>query len=111
MAGHQVVEIAAQCGKPALGRFDGGRRIRRAAIGQCREQLLYGAGKFGNAFQPDDGQSAMGLVHGGARLLQLLARRVGGVGGKTLSGALECKVDFSLDPGQRPDVEIHAHEK
>jgi hypothetical protein len=111
MARHQVVEVAAQCGKSALGSFDRGGGIRRAAIGQCGEHLLYCAGEFGNAFQPDDGQRAVGLVHGGGRLLQLVARRVGGVGGKALSGPLECKVDFPLDPGQRPDIEIRAHEK
>ena len=31
--------------------------------------------------------------------------------GETESGAFQFKVDFPLDPGQRTDVEIHAHEK
>jgi hypothetical protein len=33
------------------------------------------------------------------------------MGGKVMPGAFQRKVDFTLDPGQRTDVEIHAHEK
>ena len=86
------------------GRFDGRCGIRRAGVGQCGKQLLDGRREFGIALQSDDGQRAMGLVHAGAGLLQLVAGRVRGVGSEALPGAFQRKVDFPLDPGQRTDV-------
>jgi hypothetical protein len=38
--------------------------------------FLYGIGEFGDAVKADDGQRAIGLVHAGARLLQVVAGRI-----------------------------------
>ena len=108
---HQVIEIAAQRGKAALRRGDGGADVRRSGLGQRGEQLLDRIGELRDAIQADNGQRTVGLMHAGACLFQPVSRRIGDVVSETLSGAFQCKVDFSLDPGQRSDVEIHAHEK
>ncbi len=109
VAGHQVVEVTAQGRESALGGGDGDTGIRYRGIAKGGQQLLDGIGEFGDAVEPDDGQRAMRLVHAGARLGQAVACRIGGVGGETLARALEGQVDFSLDPGQRTDVEFDAH--
>ena len=44
-----VIETDKDSGKPALGGVDGGGNIRRAAIDQRGQQLLYRTGEFGNA--------------------------------------------------------------
>ena len=111
MASHQIVEIAPQRGQPALRRSNGWINLWHACIRQRGQQPFYRIGKFRDAIQTDYGQRTMGLVHAGARLLQIVARRVGGVGNKTLSGAFQRQINFALDPGQRADIEISAHEK
>ncbi len=111
MAGNQVVEIAAQCGEPALCRADRGAGIRRRAVGQGRQQLFNRIGEFRDAVEADDRQRTMCLVHAGESLLQLVAAWSAGVGRETEPGAFQRKVDFSLDPGQRTDIEIGAHQK
>ncbi|MDO9063209.1 MAG: hypothetical protein Q7U41_01445 [Microbacterium sp.] len=92
-------------------RSDGRLDIGRLAVAKRRQQLFYGIGEFRDAFEADDGQRAMRLVHAGARLGQAVAARIGGVGGEARAGALEGKVDFTLDPGQRSDVEFDVHER
>jgi hypothetical protein len=83
VAGHQVVEIAAQGRESALRRRNCGVDIGCRIVAQCRQQLFYGIGEFRDAVEADDGQGAMRLVHAGARLLQVVAGRIGGVGGET----------------------------
>ena len=111
MTGHQIVEIAAQCGKPALCRGDGGLDVRHLSIFECRQQLLYGIGKFSDSVEADDGQGAMRLVHAGTGLLQFAAGRTGRVCSKTHPGTLQCQVDFPFDPGQWAGIDIRTHEK
>jgi hypothetical protein len=109
MAGHQVVEVTAQRCESALGSGDRDTDIRYRAIAQRRQQLLDGVGELGDAVEPDDGQRTMRLVHAGPRLGQSVACRIGGVGGEALARAFEGQVDFSLDPGQRTDIDFDAH--
>ncbi len=111
VACHQVVEIAAQRCKAALRRCNCGTDILGCVFAQRCQQLLDRVGEFRNSVEADDSQRAMRLVHAGARLLQVIFRGTGCVGGEAHPGAFQGKVDFPLDPGQRSDVEIHAHEK
>ncbi len=109
MAGHQVVEIAAQGTDSRLTGGDGGIAVRYRALFQLRQQLFYRIGKFGNTVQSDNGQCAVGLVHARAGFLQTVASRIRDTGDEALSCAFQRKIDFSLDPGQRTNIQIHAH--
>ncbi len=109
VARHQVVEVAAQRGKSVLRRGHRGTGIGCRALGQRFHQFLDRVGERRDAVEADDRQRAVRLVHTGARLLQVVAGGVGGMGGEVLARALEREVDLPLDPGQRTDVEIRAH--
>ena len=111
MTCHQVVEIAPQGRNPVL-RGNGGRFcIRHAAIGQRSQEKFYSIGKLDDAIKADNSQRTVRLVHAGTGFFQTFARRVAGVAGKTLRGTFKSEVDLTLDPRQRPDVEIDAHER
>jgi hypothetical protein len=110
MASHEVVEVAAQGVETVLSGGTCRRGILCRAVAKCSEQLFDGIGEFRDAFEADNRQRAVRLVHAGPRLGQAVARRVGGVGLQALARTFEGKVDFSLDPGQRADIQFHAHE-
>jgi hypothetical protein len=110
VAGHEVVEVGAQRAETRLRGGDGGTGILGRTVADRGKQLFYGVGEFGDAFEADNGQGAMRLMHAGTCLGKAVACRVGGVGGEALARTFEGKVDLSLDPGQRADIQFHAHE-
>jgi hypothetical protein len=102
-AGHQFVEVAAQCGHGGACRFGLCRAPFDFAGRRRGQQLFDGDGKFADSGQADDGQRAAGLMQIAARFAESAAVV------ERLRCAFEGEIDLVSDPGQRAGIEFEAH--
>ena len=105
-AREQAIEIVAQ----AVQRFayigQGGSSVGARVAFQRLQQVFEGFGEFGDAAQADDIKCAMHLVNVGAAELELGDFAIFFKFIEGSASALQGLIDFTLDPGERADVEF-----